>query len=82
MCDPFFSGVDHQAGPLAAAPQFETVEHVSVEHVVPVEYEAVEYDGSEHKTVDYEEFTRYVLSSMKKTINSFAHINSSIVFLH
>ena len=66
MCDPFFSGVDHQARPLAAAPQFETVEHVSVEHVVPVEYEAVEYDGSKHKTVDYEEFTRYVLSSMKK----------------
>ena len=66
MGDPFFSGVDHQAGPLGAAPQFETIEHVSVEHVVPVEYEAVKYDCSEHKTKDYKEFTRYVLSSMKK----------------
>ncbi len=51
-CDPFFTGVDHMAEPLAEPPQFEMVEHT------PVEYEAVEYEDAEYETADYEKFTK------------------------
>ena len=52
MCDPFFTGVDLSMEPLAAPPQFETVEYT------PEEYEEVEYYEEEYERVDYEEFTK------------------------